>query len=119
MNIQLNSEQIESAIDSHINKAVEDALKHYSVQESIAESITKDIASGVIGTALHRALKSVDADTLTARLATEIEKAMTGAVVRLLHEGLAHTLLKLRGINDYASNYQAERARILAELQRS
>lgn len=119
MNIQLNPEQIEAAINSHINKAVEQALAGYEVRQAISEKLTRDIASGVVGEALNNAVASIDSHALTQKLAEEIQRAMTGAVVNLLHAGLADTLLRMRGLNDYSQGYKEERARIIAELRQA
>lgn len=116
MNIQIDPSQIETSINHHINAAVDKALSGYEVKEAISSKLTSDIANGVIGEALGKAMASIDTQTLTQRLAEEIQKAMTSAVINLLHNGLTEVILRIRGMNEYSQGYKEARKHIWASI---
>lgn len=119
MDIKLNEEELQEAINSKMNKAVENALMDYSIQKVIAEKITQSFACGVIGEALDKALASMDVTELTTVLAKEISKATTRAAVHILTDGLIETLLNLRKIPDYDDKKRsAARMELAALLKR-
>lgn len=119
MNISIDSELIEKAINEKINAAISSALGGYEVQKAIGATITEDVASGLIAGALRDAIARLDTAHLTLRLAEEIQRAMTGAVVNLIHRGLAETLVNLSGTSLYSSNREEEITRVLAEIRAS
>lgn len=117
MDITIDHDVIEKAINEQINAAVVSALGGYDVQKAISATITEDVANGLIAGALRNALSKLDTATLTLRLAEEIQRAMTGAVVHLLHRGLAETLVNISGKNLYSRDRDDEVKRVLAEIR--
>lgn len=101
MEIKINENDLQEAINSRITKAIETALSGYGVQSAIEEKLTADITMGMIGDSLEAALKEIDTGALTNSISVEIQKAMVSAVTHIIYEGLASVMVDLRKIPSY------------------
>jgi hypothetical protein len=119
MDITIDNEKLQEAINNKISKAVEEALGGYEVKSAVANKITESFAHGVIGEAMDKAIASMDVVALTSSLANEIAKATTRAAIHCLTDGLVKTLLAIRNIPDYErEKYEHARLEITAMLTR-
>jgi len=116
MDIKIDAQQVEKAINEQVGKAIADALSGYDVRQAIAKSLSTEIAEGAIHQALKRATANLDLERLTATLASEIERAATASTVGLLQESFVSVVAKLRNISEYGDEYKRERTAIRMEL---
>jgi len=117
MDIKLDEDRLEGAINEKIMEAVEKALGGYNVQEAIGDTVKNQIAYGVVNESVERAIGSLNIEGLTKSLAVEIEKATAAAVVTILMEGVVDIVCKIRGLKDFEKDYQQKRDKIRAELK--
>ena len=112
MEIKIDEKALHEAMNSATTKAVADALGGYAVREAVAKVVTEEVATGAIAQAIRAAVAQMDTKTLTATLATEMQRAVTRAVVEIVGEGLMESVYRLRGLNDYTSEDKAKREQI-------
>lgn len=118
MNVTIDPQAMEAAVNERIGEAVDQALGGWEVKKAIADVITAQVAHGLIAEAIEAAVAKMDKGALATALAHEIERAATAATVGILREGFVDVVCKLRGITDYQTGYAEKRAKITAELTR-
>lgn len=119
MEIKINEQDLEAAINSKIQIAIGSALEGYGVRSAIEEKLTSDITYGLIGDALQNALEQMDTGNLTNVISIEIQRAMVSAVTHVIYEGLASILTDLRKIPSYDEKAREKaRVEILAAIRR-
>ena len=116
MQINLDQDKINAAIDQTASKAVEDALKGFAIQQAIADVVSKEVATGAIAQAIRQAVQQMDTVKLTQHLSAELQRHTTRAVTHILQEGLLQAVCRLRGIGDYSENDRRERLKLKTEL---
>ena len=116
MNIEIRNDQIQNAINSSIALAVESALKGYSVTQAIGATLSREAVDGVISEALKTAVSQMNSEELAKVLAAEMQRAITGSVIRLLRESVVGMVVKLRGASEYGGEGARARELIYNEL---
>lgn len=116
MELKIDQEAIAKAINDNATKAVASALSGWEVQKTVADAITTEVAQGAVADAIRAAVGKIDRNELVNTLASEIQKAVTRAVISILNEGLVDIVCKLRGIGNYTEDDRRKRAAIGAEL---
>lgn len=118
MQINIDNEAVQSAIDSSVAKAIQQAVGGYNVTQAIGQKITDEVISGAIGAALSKALAEINTDDLVKSLTFQIQRTTTSAVCRLLSESMVELVMKIRGKNEYSAGYKEARAIVAAEITR-
>lgn len=113
MNIKINQESVDRAINENINDAICNALKSYEIEKAIADRISDSIASGVIAKSVDKAITQMDSDALTNALAEQIQRTAIASTVTIMRSGFIDTVMKLRGISEYD---EAKRTKARAEI---
>lgn len=117
MNIKINQELVDQAINQNINDAICKALKSYEIEKAITDRVSNSIASGVIAESVDKAITQMDADALTNALAEQIQRTAIASTVSIIRDGFVDTIMKLRGVSEYDEAKRAKaRAEISAEL---
>jgi hypothetical protein len=116
MEIKISEEAIQKSVQESADKAIECALGGYDVRQAIGKAITEEVASGALRDALRLAVEGIDKERLTKALCAEMQKAITKAVVMLLHEGVVEVVAKLRGVTEYGHDRKDKLDAIRAEL---
>lgn len=112
MQLNIEKEAIERAINETATRAFEKAMAGYEIQQAIANVVTTEVAEGTIAQAIRSAVEKMDTDQLVVRLAEELQKATTRAVVHILQEGLLEVVCKLRGVRDYGDEGRKDREKL-------
>jgi len=117
MNINLNEETIQKALDEQTTKAVESAFKDYAIEQAIRDRITKCLIDDIISDALAKSVDMVDVNALAKGLAEQIAKTSVSAAHHLLLENTVATIAHLRGIESYQNDFSEKMDRLRAELK--
>lgn len=117
MNIEINSERLQSAVSESMGKAVDTALRGYDVQAAIAKTIGEEIGSGAVAQAIRDGLAQIDGGALARALAGEIARSVTSATVLVVREALATAIIRLRGGYNTQAEERTLRARVIAEIE--
>lgn len=118
MNIEINEDQVQKAAGESIQKALDDALSGWQVQDLLKKTIADQIATGAMVEGVKRAMESIDASGISSALAKQIEIAATQAVIALIKESFVDVACRMRGVKDYAPDYESRRAAMMAEMFR-
>ncbi len=116
MQITIDQNAINEAVQATATRAVTDGLGSYEVTAAIANAVTAQVADGAISQAIAAAVTKIDVDALTQAIAEELQRATIRATSEILQEGMLDTICKLRGIKDYDSEYQRKRLAIKAQV---
>lgn len=111
MEIKVDEEKVQEAVNEHINRAVGNAISAYSVQSAISEKIANEVTCGAISVSIEQALNNINTVVLTNAISEQIQRAMMSAVSHIIYDGLCDVLIKMRNIPSYESE-KREKARI-------
>ena len=117
MEIKIDQEMINAAIQKNANEAIAKALTGWKVSEAIANIITDEAADGLIADSVREAVRGIDTKGLASVLAVELQKHVTSAVVAIVKEGFIEAVLNLRKVPTYDDKARAEaRKKVEAQL---
>src|SRR3972149_3008920 len=69
MEIQIDSAELEKAINENATAAVVSAMSGYEIRKAIAEKLTQEVADGAIARGLEAAIAQVDTEQIVTALA--------------------------------------------------
>ena len=118
MEIKINTEAIEAAINASASKSIESAMGGYQAQQAIAAIVTESFSSEVLRDSITKALAQVDREKITTALAEQLQKKAISATVLLLESTFAEMLTQLdcRGYVSEAER-KTKKDAILAKLR--
>ncbi len=119
MEVKIDNEMLQNAINGTVAKSVGVALGSYDVQTAIGGMIAKEVVEGAIGEAIRMAIDKVNTAALVETLAKEIARSATAATVTILDEAMLETLCRIKGIDTgpYAGDKsRAEKERLRAQV---
>lgn len=119
MEVKIDNEMLQNAINGTVAKSVGVALGSYDVQNAIGGMIAREVVEGAIGEAIRMAIDKVNTAALVEALAKEIARSATAATVTILEEAMLETLCRIRGIDTgpYAGDKnKAEKEKLRAQL---
>jgi uncharacterized protein YejL (UPF0352 family) len=116
MEIKLDQKAIEGILTETAANAIKNSLNRWSLQEKLSSFVSENLATNVIAQALEEAAKNIEAGTLAAKLAEEMERAVTKATISLIREGFLSVVCTLRGIGNYGQEDEKKRKQIFREI---
>lgn len=102
MNLTIDQQAIESAIQSTATAAIHDAVGHYSMKSAIVQVVLDQLSSSSITTAVGQAVAQVNTQELADALAAEIVASIRRGVLAVVQESLVEMVAKLRGLSTYS-----------------
>ena len=96
MELKIEKDAIEAAIQEHLDKAVSDGLSYKikgALDEALADAVTPELVQGYV----EAAMGALTDAAVTERIVTEINAAMAEAVRMTMQEAVVTVVAKLRG----------------------
>ena len=117
MDIKVDNETIEKAINENINKAVVNAIGGYEIQQAISKKLSEDVAYKAIGEALDKAIAGIENNKLSQAIAEEMQRTIIKSVSHVVKESTIAIILKLKGIQEYnKEQFKTEHDRLMTLL---
>lgn len=98
MEIKINPEQIQAAIQSHLDRVVKEGID-YRVKEAINTAIADAITPEVVAGYAEAAVKALTDPGVTQRIVEEMHAAISEAARLTMQEAIVSVASKLRGYN--------------------
>lgn len=119
MEIKINQDEVQAALDNGTTAAIKNAFEGYSMRNAIEKVLAEAVLPDVMATAIRGAVSQIDIDELQGALSKQMSRSITKAVQTMLQDATINMLLDLRKIPDYDKpRREAERAKIIAEMER-
>ena len=117
MEIKINQEEVQAALDNGTTTAIKNAFEGYSMRNAIEKVLAEAVLPDVMGTAIRGAVDLIDAKALQGALSAQMSRSITKSVQFMLQEATINMIMDLRKIPDYDKpRREIERAKIIAEL---
>ena len=117
MEIKLDTQVIQKALDEQTLKATEEAFKSYAITSAIKERMSEVLIDGILSSALAKAIEQVDVDQLAQSMAETIARSSVAAASTLLVDSTVASIAKLRGYESYQDDYKAKMDTLRAEIK--
>lgn len=117
LQVGVDMDKVGAALHVATTEAIAKRMASYEVQEAIGKVVAREVAEGAVARALEAAVARLNIDALTARLATELERAVVGGMVHVIRDSMAELVVRIRKVPDYKPEEQARvRAEVLAAM---
>lgn len=117
MEIKIDTEEMQAAIDKSASSAIKSAFDSYSMRSAMEKVVTDSALPAVIGSAISSAIDQLDVQSLQKSVAEQMTRSITSGVQFMFRETTIDMLLMLRKVPDYdKERREEERAKIIAEM---
>lgn len=117
MEIKVDTEEMQAAIDKGATSAIKSAFEGYSMRSAMEKVVTDSVLPTVIGSAISGAIDKFDIESLQKAVAEQMARSITSGVQLMFRETTIDMLLMLRKVPDYDKDRrEKERAKIIAEM---
>lgn len=119
MNIEIQQETIDQAIEGLVQSGVKEAIKSYRVEAAVKERLGLAFQDGNLAESIKQGVANVNTDQITQAIALQLQRSSTHLVSELLGEAVAKLIADMRGLRDYDDDDKAERRRLAEECKLS
>ena len=119
MQIEINQQTVQEAINSKINQAVVDAIGSYNVSAMISEKLAEFLSRALIIESIDKAFDNNTREKMVAAVSDQIIKTTVKSVNHVMMQTTAKMIVDMKGIQTYETEkYKKAMLEVLAELNK-
>ena len=114
MNITIDMEAVQAAVNETITKEVSQAAISYETKKRIGEAIANAFAWGPINDAVEKGVREADVDTLAKAIVSEVLRTTAQTARLVLEDAAIDVICRIRGVYT-----DGERNKVREEIKRN
>jgi len=117
MEIRIDEKQMQEVLGEQATKGIQNAFDSYSVRSIMEKVVADSVIPSIMTAAMEAAVKKIDIDDLSQKLAEQIARSTTAGAVNVIRETMVTILMDIRKVPQYDDD-KRKRAReeILAAI---